>query len=228
MTDRWAVDLHVTARKLSHIDPLSRRCSRRPALTMHSIDNHHDKEAVEGDTDFDKCVVCAKDCDMVACELCGMVPYCSDECEETNSYARDPPEYDYFISTNVHHSMSHRDSCKFREKNLGLQKVCGICEKEFNDDGMVLETGEAAEKCKNRYMMFFLWKAELIRNTHREFPSSSTPTWSHRKGHTGVLTPNASIFIPKRRRSFVLFARSGHTAATSAELKTCKTTLLNP
>lgn len=104
-------------------------------------------EGAEGDDDFDKCVMCAKECDMVACELCEMVSYCSDECEEANLYARHSPRRVHLKDADIDNSLSHRDSCKFREKNLGLQKVCSVCEKEIDDDGMVLETGEAAEKC---------------------------------------------------------------------------------
>ena len=36
--------------------------------------------------DDDKCLVCAKDCDMVVCELCEAAPYCSDECEAADLY----------------------------------------------------------------------------------------------------------------------------------------------
>jgi hypothetical protein len=39
-------------------------------------------------TSDDKCIVCAKDCDGVACELCEATPYCGDVCEEADLYVR--------------------------------------------------------------------------------------------------------------------------------------------
>lgn len=39
-------------------------------------------------TSDDKCGVCGKDCDGVACELCEATPYCGDVCEEADLYVR--------------------------------------------------------------------------------------------------------------------------------------------
>jgi hypothetical protein len=39
-------------------------------------------------TSNDKCGVCGKDCDGVACELCEATPYCGDVCEEADLYVR--------------------------------------------------------------------------------------------------------------------------------------------
>jgi hypothetical protein len=39
-------------------------------------------------TSDDECIVCAKDCDGVACELCEATPYCGDVCEEADLYVR--------------------------------------------------------------------------------------------------------------------------------------------
>jgi hypothetical protein len=39
-------------------------------------------------TSDDKCGVCGKDCDGVACELYEATPYCGDVCEEADLYVR--------------------------------------------------------------------------------------------------------------------------------------------
>jgi hypothetical protein len=41
-------------------------------------------------TSDDKCTVCAKDCDGVACELCEAISYCGDACEEADLYVLFP------------------------------------------------------------------------------------------------------------------------------------------
>jgi hypothetical protein len=52
--------------------------------TTGNIDTTKNIEA----TSNDKCGVCGKDCDGVACELCEATPYCGDVCEEADLYVR--------------------------------------------------------------------------------------------------------------------------------------------
>jgi hypothetical protein len=58
--------------------------SRAPNIAYHNLKYHpkiiHSPGGMATATD-DKCLVCAKDCNDVVCELCGAVPCCSDECE---------------------------------------------------------------------------------------------------------------------------------------------------
>jgi hypothetical protein len=100
-------------------------------------------------TNYDKCVVCAEDCDGVTCELCEEVSYCGDACEEADLYVpfRLTTKTDKTRQTNFALSMSHRASCKFRERALQMQSTCAVCDQGFTEDGNTIDKGLPAEIC---------------------------------------------------------------------------------
>lgn len=90
----------------------------------YDIDEREVTQAFDDDYDDEKHVQCA---------LCKGAWYCSDKCETADLYVH-PQSFHREYQANGHTSLSHRDSCRVRQRVFALQKQCFMCEKSIENE----------------------------------------------------------------------------------------------